>query len=259
MAELQALPLRERTVALIGPLTSLTQNLAMQLAELGADIVLIGSDANALTRLATLINDQREINPKLGRSTVVVSALKSEKETLEALSQCVHAFGSLEILIDAQLLTAGTSLKAESTSTLFSEEGVRLFQSRFWLAKNFLGFLKNRKRGRAIFLYPESHKMGCELDTAGALINGGLEAFVKALSTEMQDLGATANAVAIGPTEEYLMQHFPEAASVKEAAEKFKLVFPQGKLLDNEKVAQGIAFLCLPTGQALSGQTLSLR
>lgn len=259
MADISLLPLKERTVALIGPLTSLTQNIAMQLSEQGADIALVGSDTNALTRLATLINDQREINPKLGRSTVISSGLKNEKETQEALSQCVHAFGSLEILIDAQILTQATAIRNEATSAFFAEEGLRLFQSRFWLAKNFQGFLKNRKRGRILFLYPETHRMGCDLDTLGALINGGLENFVKALGVEMQELGATANAIAIGPTEEYLMNHFPEVSSVKEALEKLKIVFPQAKLLDNEKVAQGICFLCLPQGQALSGQTLSLR
>jgi 3-oxoacyl-[acyl-carrier protein] reductase len=128
----------------------------------------------------------------------------------------------------------------------------------FYLAHQVVSYLKNRKRGRLIFLIPEPSLSGSTLDTTHSLLRGGLCSFVKSLSHELADQSTTANVVAIGPTEEYALHHSPKSSSVKEALEKLKVLNPQAKLVNSESVAGTLLYLCSSLGNAMNGQTLTL-
>jgi 3-oxoacyl-[acyl-carrier protein] reductase len=257
MAE-QNLNLRERTTVITGPLTNLTQNIASVFTQNGSDVVFIDKNSEACQRMANVLNDQREINEKYGRAAAVKCEFDSAKACHEALSQAAQTFGSIDIYIDTLFGAGQAPVKSDTAVALFEELISTELKPTFYFAQQVVNYLKNRKRGRLVFLVPEAATRGLALDSTHSLLRGGLVSFVKSLSLELADQSTTANVLCIGPTEEYLLQHFPGSPSIKEALEKLKVLTPQAKLINSESVAGTLIYLCSAMGSAINGQTLTL-
>lgn len=255
----QNLNLRERTTVITGPLTNLTQNIASVFTQNGSDVVFIDRQIDSCQRMAGVLTDQREINDKYGRATAIQCDFASAKSCHEALSQAAQTFGSIDIYIDTLFSpTMGSSRGGEETLSLFEDLISSELKPTFYFAQQISNYLKNRKRGRMIFLLPEPALRGVGTDTMHSLLRGGLSSFVKSLSLELADQSTTVNALAIGPTEEYLLKHHTEAATIKEALEKHKAINPQVRLVNSESVAGTLLYLCSNMGSAINGQTLTL-
>lgn len=257
MAE-QNLNLRERTTVITGPLTNLTQNIASLFTQNGSDVVFIDKNVEACQRMAGVLNDQREINEKYGRCAAIKCDFDSAKACHESLSQAAQTFGSIDIYIDCLFGTSSASLKAEKSLTTFDELVNLELKPTFYFAQQVVNYLKNRKRGRLVFIVPESAANGSPLDTTHSLLRGGLMSFAKSLSYELSDQSTTANVLCIGPTEEYLLQHFTGSNSIKEALEKLKALVPHARLVNSESVAGTLIYLCSAMGSAINGQTMTL-
>lgn len=254
----QNLNLRERTTVITGPLTNLTQNIASAFTQNGSDVVFIDRNIDGCQRMANLLNDQREINDRFGRATAIACDYTSSKACHEALSQAAQTFGSIDIYIDTLFSPGLASTRSEETLTLFDELIQTEMKPSFYFAQQISHYLKNRKRGRIIFLTPEPTIRGSASDTIHSLLRGGLSSFVKSLSLELAEQSTTSNVLSIGPTEEYLLKHHPEAGSIKEALEKYKQSHPQARLVNSESVAGTLLYLCSNMGSAINGQTLTL-
>ncbi len=257
MAE-QNINLRERTTVITGPLTNLTQNIASLFTQNGSDVVFVDKNVDACQRMANVLNDQREINEKYGRSAAIRCEFDSAKACHEALSQAAQTFGSIDIYIDCLFGTAAAPLKSENAIAIFDELINSELKPSFYFAQQVVNYLKNRKRGRLVFLVPENASSGFILDTSHSLLRGGLVSFVKSLSHELANQSTTANVLCIGPTEEYLLQHFQDSSSIKDALEKLKAISPQARLVNSESVAGTLIYLCSVMGSAINGQTLTL-
>lgn len=257
MAE-QNLNLRERTTVITGPLTNLTQNIASLFAQNGSDIVFVDKNIDACQRMAGVINDQREISDKYGRATSIKCNFETAKACHEALGQAAHTFGSIDIYIDTLFGTTAAPLRGDESLSNFENLINSELKPTFYFAQQVASYLKNRKRGRMVFVVPAGVAHGSSIDTVHSLVRGGLSSFAKSLSLELSDQSTTSNVLAIGPTEEYLLQHFPETHSAKEALEKYKAIDPKAKLVNSESVAGTLIFLCSALGNAINGQTLTL-
>jgi len=257
MAE-QSLNLRERTTVITGPLTNLTQNIASLFTQSGSDVVFIDKNQETCQRMANVLNDQREIHEKFGRAAAIKCDFSSAKICQEALSQSAQTFGSIDIYIDALFGTSAAPIKGESSLSVFDDLITSELKPSFYFAHQVVSYLKNRKRGRLVFLTPEPILSGSAIDTTHSLLRGGLCSFVKSLSYELADQSSTANVIALGPTEEYALHHFPNSGSVKEALEKLKSIHPNAKLVNSESVAGTLLYLCSNLGNAVNGQTLTL-
>lgn len=257
MAE-QNLNLRERTTVVTGPLTNLTQNIASLFTQNGSDVVFVDKNVEACQRMANVLNDQREINEKFGRAAAVKCEFDSAKACHEALSQAAQLFGSIDIYIDTLFGAASASVKSEKSTSIFDTLIDSELKPTFYFAQQVVNYLKNRKRGRMLFLLPERAMSGSAMDSIHSLVRGGLAPFVKSLSEELVDQSTTANVLCIGATEEYLLQHYPATGSIKEALEHLKLVDPKARLVNSEAVAGTLLYLCSTMGSAVNGQTLTL-
>lgn len=257
MAE-QNLNLRERTTIITGPVTNLTLNIATLFTQNGSDVVFIDKNFDACQRVANNLNDQREINEKFGRATSIKCDFTTSKACQEALSQAAQAFGSIDIYIDGLSGPALAPLKGDDSVESFEDMINYELKPTFYFSKHVVSYLKNRKRGRLIYLVFEPSIKGSPLDTIHSLVRGGLLSFVKSLSLELSSQSTTANVLCLGPSEEYLLQHFPDVSSIKEAQEKIKSIDPNSKLLNSESVAGTLLYLCSALGNSTNGQTLTL-
>lgn len=249
--------LRERTVVILGPFSSVVQNLTLALTAQGADVALVDSDAQKASKFCQNVNDMREVNDKNGRAAAIEVNLKNEASLKDGLGKAAQTFGSIDVLIDAMMINKAQPFSFEGDlqldDVLTANLKISLQASQF-----VVNFLKGRKRGRIVYLMNDSFNRGLQMDALGAATRTGLQAFAKAFARQVQEHNITVNCVSLGLTEEYLLQHFPECGSMKEAQEKMKAFDPMIRITEPDKVTNSVLFLCSNLGLAVTGQHLAL-
>ncbi len=252
------LNLRERTVVILGPVGSTIQNLVMALCQQGADVALIDSAADKMQKFCVNVSDQREMNEKFGRATALQVQWDNPASVKEAIGKAAQTFGSIDIYIDAmsECKPSSFSVGCENPDleSLINQNLTVTLRATEFIAS----FLKGRKRGRIVYLLQDSMNRGLTIDATAAAARTGLLAFSKALSRQLQEVNVTVNCLSLGLTEEYLLGHFPECSSIKDAHEKMKLIDPLLRITEPEKIANSLLYLCSPLGSAVTGQHLVL-
>lgn len=226
------LKLSDKTVAIVGEFSSLTQTILTVLSEQGADVALVGKESPEARRYIEHINDQREIYPHFGRSGVIGVDLNSSFDANDVIGRVVHSFGRLDSLVDT-LPTYSMDLRA---SAGLAEAGIK--------------FLISRPRSRILWL---SHH--ADLARNPALLDE-LAQLREAMSKEHGTKNLTTNEFSLGVTEEYLLRNAPKSPSIKLAFEEMKKTMPTAKLHDPREIAAWVMFLSSPLSQGLNGQVL---
>lgn len=250
--------LRERTVVILGPIKTTMQNLVMGLTQLGADVAMIDTDADKLQRFAQNVTDQREANSKFGRATAIAVDWNNGNSVKDAFGKAAQTFGSIDIFIDALATAKPTPLQIGQDDPLLSSivhENLTVTLQATQVAAH---FLKTRKKGRIIYLLQSAMNKSNFQDAIASAARTGLLAFSQILSKELFEYNVTVNCVSLGLTEEYLLGHFPEATSLKEAQEKMRQTDAKIKITEPDKITQALTFLCGPSGAAVTGQHLTV-
>lgn len=250
------LKLSEKTVLLTGPNTSIGRAIAVKLAELGAHVALVDSNDTKTQKLAEQIMDQREVHSHYGRACAVTADLTKGHHVQEAVATAAQTFGGIDIYIDALMLSHKISMIEEGASLELDRFIDVNLKAPILMTHEALRFLKGRRHGRIIYLIPDLPRMGMEGDAVTAASRVSLIPFARCLAREVQQFHVTVNCVAIGPTEEYLMDRNPGAASLKEAQEQIAKIHPAAKLPDGQDVSDLVAFLSSTRSGALTGQVL---
>lgn len=245
--------LRERTALIVGPFSTTVQNLVMNLTQLGSDCVLLDFDNAPSQRFCNQINDAREINSKYGRALSMKSPMQTPEDIKEAVSSAAQSFGSVDLLIDAQTYNKPNRFKIGDSIDYLDEELSHNFKSTVMLTHTVLNFLKNRKRGRIVYLMNENYP-----DPILAAARGALVPFAQSLAKQVAEYNITVNVLKLGLTEELILALYPEAKTLKEAVEKFREKEPHIKITEPEKVSNTITYLVSQFGSAVSGQVISL-
>lgn len=252
------LNLRERTVVIMGPTGPTLQNLVMALTSHGADVALIDTDAARMQRFCTSVTDQREVNPKFGRAAAFPVDFNAPGALKDAIGKAAQTFGSIDIFIDAMASHQPTPFKVGEDDPALDSIVAQNLTVSLRATEYASGFLKGRKRGRIIYVLQDAMNRGLTVDATAAAARTGLLAFSRALARQLQEFNVTVNCVSFGLTEEYLLGHFPESPSIKEAQEKMKGIDPLFRISEPEKIANALVYLCSQSGAAVTGQHLVL-
>lgn len=252
------LNLHQRTVVILGPVGPTIQNLVMNLTQNGADIALIDAQADKMQKFCSMVTDQREMNEKYGRATAIPVQWDNLASLKDALGKAAQTFGSIDIYIDAMAEARPTPMQIGSEiqglETLIHQNLTVTLRATEYVAN----FLKGRKRGRIVYLLQDSMNRGVPVDAVATAARTGLIAFAKTMAKQLQDVNVTVNCLSLGLSEEYLLGHFPESPSIKDAFEKMKAIDPTLRISEPEKIANSIFYLCSPLGAAITGQHLVL-
>lgn len=250
------LKLSDKTVLLTGPNTSVGRALALRLAELGANVALL--DTNEKTaRFADMIMDQREVSPSKGRAFYVHCNLTKPHHAQEAVRKAAETFGGVDIYIDAMMYNKRLLFPEDDIGESLDRAIDLNLRAPMLMTAEVVKFLKGRKNGRLIYLVQEMARFGAEGEALSSATRSGLISFSKSLARELGPIGVTANCVAMGPTEEYLLERHPEASSIREAQDRLLKSIPQAKWTDPNDVAEVITFLASPKSQTITGQVIS--
>lgn len=249
--------LKEKTVLILGAFTTTTQSLVKSLTELGSDCVLLDHRDSLAAKFCQQITDLREVNPKNGRAAFLKAEMKNLAQARDIVGRASQVFGGVDVLIDGNFVNQATPFAAIEQGVVDVELAENLKTSML-ITNCVLQFFKNRKRGRIVYLMNESFLNAEGEDSLAIAYRTGLLEFAKTLAKQVQDVNVTVNTLSVGITEEYLLGHYPNATTIKEALELHKQRHPNARISDSEKVAQTVLFLVGSMGAVLSGQNLRL-
>lgn len=245
--------LRERTALIVGPFSTTVQSLMMGLTQLGSDCVLLDFDNASSQRFCNQLNDAREINSKFGRALSIKSPMKTAEDIREAVGSAAHAFGAVDLFIDAQTYNKPNRYKIGEPISYLDYEIDHNFKSSVLLSHAVLNFFKTRKRGRILYLLNEFYPDPIMAGARGALIP-----FAQSLAKQVVEHNVTVNVLKLGLTEEHLLAQYPEAKTLKEAVEKLREKEPHLKITEPDKVTNTVTYLVSQFGAAVNGQVISL-
>ncbi len=250
------LQLRDRTVVLTGPLTRVHQAIVNRLTGLGANVALLGAEAQAAERFTSQIMDLREVHAHQGRAGSIPVDFHDTRSIAEAMSRTAESFGGIDIYIDGWLAPNRFSFAADNFAELLQSTVEYELLATIKTTQAALPFLKGRRRGRIIYLVHDLYSHGHPDIMLNAATRTGLFHFARALGNSLRAENIGVNCLRLGLTEESLLQLYP-GQSVAEAESQLVQQFPRIEMSRPEDIANFIAFLASPLSQTLSGQNLS--
>jgi 3-oxoacyl-[acyl-carrier protein] reductase len=248
-----SLRLNEKTALVTAGCSSLGRVLALRLSELGVHVAMVDGPGKGGDRLAEEIMNLREVHERRGKGAFFQATYAEPQAMIDCVGRAAESFGGLDILVDAQLLDAEANFSRGKNEN-FDERLNEDFKNSLVLTKKACDIFRVRKKGRIIFLVPETQLAG--LDGWGPTREGFLK-YTSALAREFLQEQVTVNGVAVGPTEEYLMKRRPGAKSIQAAHQELFKDKPLIKIAEPQDTANLIAFLASPLASGVTGQCIS--
>jgi NAD(P)-dependent dehydrogenase (short-subunit alcohol dehydrogenase family) len=249
--------LQDKTAILTNPSTSLGRAVAQALAANGVNVALVGSNMREISRLADDIMNQREIREKAGRAAAIEAQPNQHMQLQDAVGKAAELFGGIDIFIDNSVLERPLSFLKEFSIHRLDELLEHNLRSTMVLTHKVSQFLKARKKGRILYIVQDIHRMGFEGDALSAISRTGIIHFAKSLGHELTPEGITVNCLAVPPTEEYLLQKAPKAASLQAAFDEVLKNSGTFRMIEPADLAQAVCFLVSPLASTITGQTIS--
>ncbi len=250
--------LRERTIIVLGPFSTTVQNLMLGLTANGADVVFVDHEANKAQKFCNNINDMREANDKLGRAICVAADLNNRMSLQDAIGKAASTFGSVDIYVDAMLSNFPSPFALTAEDVNLDQYFQQNLKTSLTATQFILSYLKGRKRGRVLYLLNDSLSRGVAMDAYATAMRSGLVGFAAVLGKQVAEFNITVNCLSLGLSEEYLLGHFPDSPSIKDALEKMKALDPMFKITEPDRVTNTVLFLLSAAGNAINGQHLRL-
>ncbi|MEQ1875962.1 MAG: SDR family oxidoreductase [Bdellovibrionia bacterium] len=249
--------LSDKTAILTNPTTSVGRAIAIQLANFGANVALVGPPSRELNRLADEIMNQSEVNEKAGRAAAVEALPTQHTQLQDAVAKAAELFGGIDIYVDNGMLERPLSFLKDFSLHRLDELIEHNLRSTMVLTHKVSQFLKARKKGRIIYLVQDIHRLGLEGDALSAISRTGIIHFAKCLAHELNTEAITVNCVAVPPTEEYLLQKVPKSPSLQAAFDELLKNKGSFRMIEPADLAQTVCFLASPLSSPITGQVIS--
>jgi len=238
--------LRNKVAIVTGASRGLGKSMAMALAEVGANLVLVGRDKERLEGAAREIAD-------FGVKTLPVVADVTRAEDVEAVvSRTLEEFGKIDVLVN----NVGTYLgKPIVESTL--EDWHNLINTNLtstYLCSRAVGrYMVERQRGKVINMAAALGALGANNASAYCASKGGVIQLTRALAVEWARYNINVNAIAPGTMETELTKAMLEDPAVRKAVTG---KIPLKRTGQPSDLAGAVIFLASQASDYITGQTI---
>ena len=267
MAESQPLPFRTglidtplagRHTLVTGAARGIGLAIARTLARLGANLTMLGRNPERLETSAA------EIAAASGTKPRIVIADVTNSASIEAAFDQAHATaGPIEILINNAGI-AGSAPFARTDSELWQSMLETNLTGTFRCAQLAFPAMIESDWGRSVNVASTAGLRGYAYIAAYCASKHGVVGLTRALALEAAKTGVTVNAVCPGFTETEMVAETvaniiaKTGRSEDQARAELATMNPQGRLVDPQEVADAVAWLCLPSSGAITGQAIAV-
>lgn len=251
------LKLNGKTALVCGSTAGIGKATALELARLGAKIVLLARNSEKLTQ--TLSELPREFNQNHDFSAVDFNDTSAFKDAVEALTK-KH---QIHLLINNTGGPAsGPAFEADPLE--YASAFAQHLLCNQILVQAVVPSMKEAEYGRIINVISTSVKQPIENLGVSNTIRGAVANWSKTLSVELGPFGITVNNVLPGFTATDRLDDIVNSAakrmnkSTQQAREFMTSVVPARRFAQAEEIAYGIAFLCSPSAGYINGINLPI-
>ena len=247
------LDLTGKTALVCGSTQGIGRASAVELAKLGATVVLMARNEDNLRQtLATLDTGKGQTHG------YVVADFGQEGAVAQAIQQHLASYPDMHILINNTGGPAGGAL-IEATADAFIQTFHNHLLNNQALVQAVLPAMKQAGYGRIVNIISTSVKQPIVGLGVSNTIRGAVAQWSKTLSLEVAQFGVTVNNVLPGYTQTarldsvIRMRATNSGKSEKEIAETMQRDIPTGRFVTAEEVAAAVAFLCTPAAASING------
>lgn len=232
--------------------------IAHALAELGADLSLMGRDMDRLHDTAEAIRNQ--FDSRVETYQVDVADLASVQR---AFAKATEPFGRTYILVN----NAGQA-KASGFADMDPDHWKNMIEvnltSAFYCTQQVLPTMARAGEGRVVNIASTAGVRGYPKVAAYCAAKHGLIGLTRSLALEYAKSGVTINAICPGYTETEMFDRAVQelVASMGKSQEEARAMLtrpnPQARVVKPEEVADAVAWLCSPGASAITGQAIAV-
>ena len=235
--------LQGRRAVITGAGKGLGKTMALALAEGGADLALVGRNADTLNAVA-------EEARRHGVAAEVFAANVTVEAEVRKLEQAVVArFSKIQILVN----NAGINLRKNVTDFTY-EEWTSVLNTNlvgpFLMCRSFVPHMKGEGYGRIVNLTSIMSHISLPGRTAYSASKAGLLGFTKALALELAPEQITVNGISPGPCATEM--NLPILQN-PELNQQFIAKLPVGRWGKVEEIAKALRYICSPDSGFLTG------
>lgn len=232
---------------LVGPFNGVTQACVRALTEFGCDVAYVSDDSPNAHRYIEGLNEAREVHAHYGRAVHYHMPLKSPEQVQEVLGAVTQSIGRIDALVDASPMAWDSSTDSKNAVEVCIA-----------LAEKCIPFFLAKQRGRLVFLFEDQCLERVVPSLNNAASREMLTARIGDLAKAYIGKNVTANSVAVGVTDDFLLKHQPKSPSLKKSLEALQKDHPNMRLVEYQDVALGVAYLVSALSASVTGQTLRL-
>lgn len=250
------LDLRNKTAFVCGSTQGIGKAAAIELAMLGAKIVLIARNEEALKSVVEEINGINQL-----KNDFLVADFSQPDLLRSTISAYVAKHNGAHILVNNTGGPPAGKIVDAKTVEFLNAFNSHLICNHI-LAESVLPFMKDEKFGRIINIISTSVKQPLKGLGVSNTIRAAVANWAKTLSTEVAPFGITVNNVLPGATSTARLQGIISNKSVKlnESVDKISQEMldeiPAGRFAVAEEIAAAVAFLASPAAAYINGINL---
>ncbi|MCO5130000.1 MAG: SDR family oxidoreductase [Xanthobacteraceae bacterium] len=234
--------LKDRVALVTGGGTGMGRATALEMAQSGAKLALLGRRSEPIEDCARLIREA-------GGTAIAISGDIRQPEQIEAAMARIRAeFGRLDILVNnagGQFVTPARDLNNKGFETVIRNNLIGSWQMTKAVADHFMF-----ENGGSIVFVTACVRSGLSGFVHTAAARGGVLAMMKTLAFEWAEFGIRLNCVAPGTVKTEGMGHYPIAPEQWVKLNRNIM----GHMGDVEDIAAAIIFLASPLGKFVTGE-----
>ncbi|MBF0269868.1 MAG: SDR family oxidoreductase [Alphaproteobacteria bacterium] len=253
-----AQPLKNKHAAITGGGRGIGAAIADSLASQGANLTLLGRNADALESAAAGLRSRHGIE-------VCASAadIADEAQVKAAFAQCMDQQGPVDILVN----NAGIALSApfmKSDAAFWKKILDVDLMGAVFAAQAVLPGMQKANWGRIVNIASTAGLTGMAYIAAYCAAKHAMVGFTRSLAIELAKTGVTVNAVCPGYTDTDIVAQSLDTITAKtgrsrdEALAQLLAHNPQGRLVQPSEVGGTVAWLCSDAANSVTGQSIVL-